>query len=319
MKLIDSVHDNNLPNNYDQAKQWISGLANSMAGVTTVENIYEIVLSDDSSSIDFSFRTVRENCKADLVSIKSVAKNNRNWDGIVEFMDAWTSEGLPFYQSIKELWFEFDHLKSDMPSVFIDAEDVFGDSEYEWVYAAAEIILGKELPIGLMEHVERCIAALPTGVGLYQVGMMLGREDKDISLRLFTAEMDISQMQQFLMDCASPKYEEIYGLMQELQPFTDKRYIVDFDVSENGLSQKHGLNFGLNYSQENIIDKFCTWLLERGQCSPQKHEAVVKWCRGSAHNISHFKLPLQSSAANAKVYLRKDLLTAKKMQNLQKW
>ena len=217
---------------------------------------------------------------------------------------------------VKEYWYELDHsacLESPIkPCCFVDASSVGAKGDHEWVYYN---LLPRLLSAGSIERIrpnlERCIQCLPGNSRLFQIGVMSGRGETGV--RLFTSELPPDTLCSYLSAVGwqgdLPALEQTLCRLQHYSD--DGCFLVDFDVTEKGLSQKLGINFGVGTSSQSVRG-FLDFLTAEGLCLPSKREGVMKWLDEPPqgipfiqNDISHFKLPfLDGKVQTAKAYLR---------------
>jgi hypothetical protein len=134
------------------------------------------------------------------------------------------------------------------------------------------------LDIGQLEslwsRLRGVIQQLPPEVGLFQVGIMLARNSDRI--RIFTAELTREQTSQYLSNIGWTGYfPELEGLFKFVHTYSDGQYILDFDVSREGISEKIGINFGLD-NKANLA-AFLDNLAEHQLCTAVKRRGVLAW------------------------------------------
>lgn len=217
---------------------------------------------------------------------------------------------------VGEIWYELDHEKCSSDYIdacyFVDASAVHSGADNSWVFE-------DELPrflsadeVGrLKPNLMRCINLLPEGCRLFQLGVMVGRGDSRV--RLFTDSLPPDLVRQYLTDVNWPgDLPALTALLSELVPFTDDGcFLIDFDVSEETVSEKLGINFGTGTAHE-AIEEFLNYLSSKGLCLPEKCAGVLQWVKTPPqaqpfiqNDISHFKLPfIAGEVKSAKAYLR---------------
>lgn len=249
----------------------------------TEETILEICLSDAQKSCDYSFRIDTDSA------------------------------------SVREYWYELDALSCQSekiaPCYFIDASSFGRGKDNRAFYEKALMRLARETTVqNLIPMLERCAFLLPgSDASFYQIGTMAGR-GQDNSLRLFTQDLKREELLSYLK--ALDWTGDVCALDKELrtlEPFSDRSmFILDFDVFEDHISEKIGINFGTRRKNEKTITAFLTFLEERGLCRAEKKRDVLRFIAAyPAHtpfiqnDISHFKLPfLGGRVTMAKAYLR---------------
>ncbi|NLB51696.1 MAG: hypothetical protein GX808_02005 [Syntrophomonadaceae bacterium] len=311
----------NLPPEIISAESYcqIYKMADLFSDFAASEYIMETHLNTKDAEVDFSFRVLAEEEKSCL---NCGLKTDRclplvadyNWSRVVEFVNFWSSP-------IDDIWFEIDNdeyeRKIPQPCFFFNASKLEkgADVDEQLLFNA----LKKLLDIGQLEslwpNIHKAIFQLPDEVGLFQVGVMLARSNDRV--RIFTAELTREQTVKYLSDIGwTGPFSELEGLFQLLHSYSDSQYILDFDVSQQGISEKIGINFGLGKKQD--LSAFLDNLVEKHLCTAAKRSGVLAWSgsKGSflgpdygysalLKDISHFKIGYSpEEGLKAKAYLR---------------
>ncbi len=249
----------------------------------TAETVQEIVLTSEEKSCDYS--------------IQMDCKTNRH---------------------VKEYWLELDEAACRSlpitPCWFVDASAVRPGTDFAWLREQVlPRLLSDEEIRSAWPVLEHCIdAAAGRAKGLYQVGVMAGRQDRGI--RLFLDDMKPCNIRNYLKELEWPgELERLYTLLERLSPYSDKgQFIIDFDVSGMGISEKLGINFGTRTKKQGDIKQLLDFLCAEGLCREDKKADVLRFTsRFPSHtpyiqnDISHFKIPFQKERIlGAKAYLR---------------
>ncbi|KUG02621.1 hypothetical protein ASZ90_019989 [hydrocarbon metagenome] len=298
------------------------------------EYIMETSLNKDAAEADFSFRilTGEKPCltKGLRSDIFSTLSANETWMRIIEFVKDWP-------QDIEDVWLEMDYGECDkdipQPCFFFNASQVKKGHyvDHDLLFGALKHLLDQEQLDKLRVNLKGVIDRLPTEVGLFQVGAMLARNRDRV--RIFTGELTREQTVQYLDNIGWASLSQLDRLFEAVHQYSDGQYILDFDVSEQGASEKIGINFGLG--KTTMLLPFMEGLVEQRWCTDIKKRGVLSWsgCRGSflgddygytalIKDISHFKISYSPEEGfKAKAYLRvagiylKELLKAKAVPN----
>jgi pyrroloquinoline quinone biosynthesis protein E len=196
--------------------------------------------------------------------------------------------------------------------VFFDISQVRSQEDHEWIYPAVSILLGKARSAAIRPQLDFCIDSLAgRNRQLFQLGVMLGRQAE--SVRLFTNDLNREHLLAYLTDLHWPG--DLAGLaaqLEMLEPFVSK-FILDFDVTPHGISEKIGINFGLRRSDDAAVIDFLSFAETLELCVAQKREGVRSWLGAAPdpvamifNDISHFKLVINPAGAPGKLkaYLR---------------
>lgn len=313
-----------LPNNIAGADclKAIQALAPILKGFDTAENIFELELNETAAlTADFSFDIKQERAAACEAAQALAAGGSAAWKAAAEVFSLWNGPDSKTYQNIGDIWFEFDYSECESgradPCLFIDATRVAQGQPNRWLYEETlAAMLGGPVPPALQKRLDDCIEALPKGEVLFQLGVMLARQSGEKKVRLFTGEMDMVRFTDYLRqaEVPTPLPKE---LMQLMRRHSDGKYILDFDVSEAGLSHKLGVNFGLASYEPQGLSAFWDDLCALNMAEAERCTPLLSWC-GGVRDISHFKLVLDpQKPIRAKVYLRD--WPADVFENVRRW
>lgn len=300
----------------------IKQLAPTLKGFSTAENIYELELTETAAlTADFSFDITQERAAACTAAQALAAGGSAAWNTAAEVFALWNNPGTQSYRSIGDLWFEFDYGECESgranPCLFIDATRVVRGQPNSWVYEEPlAAMLGGPVPAALQKHLDNCIQALPQNEGLFQLGVMLARQNGEQKVRLFTNELSLINFTDFLKQAEVPTPLP-HAFLQLMRGHADGKYIADFDVSESGPSAKIGVNFGLSSYEPQGLSAFLDALCALNMAQKERCTPLLSWC-GGMRDISHFKLVLDPpNPPRAKVYLRE--WPQDVFENMRRW
>ena len=222
--------------------------------------------------------------------------------------------------SVREYWLEMDYAsyeekKKIVPCVFLDVSFLKPDSDQKDFY---ERILpefsGKKRADTLTPMLKKVVEALRSrSDALYQLGAMTGREEND-RLRVFTSDMEKSALLDFLAELGwKGDSSALYELLNRVENCSNTgKFLLDFDIFENSISPKIGINFGIRYATPSEACKLMDILEEMQICLPAKKKAVCEWLKFPPNgmpfiqnSISHFKLVFSGqNVLGAKAYLQ---------------
>lgn len=304
----------------------INNMTNLFSDFSASEYIMETHLNTTNAHVDFSFRVLAD----EGVCLNfSQFPNDGVWKKINNFVDYWPPE-------IADIWFEMDYAEYDkqipQPCFFFNASQIKKGNgvDQQLLFGALKQLLGNEQLELLKDNIINVINHLPPEVGLFQVGTMLARTSDQV--RIFTAELTKAQVNTYLAKIGWPgSFFHLNQLLALVHPYSDGRYILDFDVSSGGISEKIGINFGL--AQKQTLPTFLQELVKHQMCTEEKSTGVLAWLGSRGYflgkdygftalikNISHFKVSyIPQQGLKAKAYLRiygiylKDLLRARKL------
>lgn len=219
---------------------------------------------------------------------------------------------------VKEYWLEMDYnngFSVDDPCKFIDASFITpkgcSDENYEKIIRK---FAGDNRADTLRETLKSVSAALDGKCsGLYQLGTMDSRGQLE-GLRIFTDGMSKNDLADYLagLDWKG----DIGKLVKVISAFEEcavkGKFILDHDISADGISDKIGINFGIRYASGDCADKAMETLAGMGMCCPSKRNGVIGWLDTPPYyepfmqnSLSHFKIAFSGdSITSAKVYLQ---------------
>lgn len=223
------------------------------------------------------------------------------------------------HPTVTEYWYELDsnNCKKEniSPCYFMEAMAVEPGKDNEEFYQSVLVKLAGENRVAkLRPMIEKCVAALEGKCKtLYQFGAMTGRTQNQ-SIRMFTNDMKRSDFVSYLKEIEwNGDLKALDAFLEEWEAYSDKgMFILDFDIYENAISEKIGINFGTRKKTPASIETVLTAFENKGLCLSDKKQDVLRFVkRYPSHtpfiqnDISHFKIPFQGKTAlQAKAYLR---------------
>ncbi|MBR1579513.1 MAG: radical SAM protein [Selenomonadaceae bacterium] len=263
----------------DECQRQLNNVIKQYGELETHETILEIDLSNAARAVDYSIRLNRP-----------------------------TEFG-------KEFWLELDYelLRAEpvRPCCFFDA---IGLKDEAGVERFCGELLTEVATVETIEAVKPMLSrVLRAGGVLYQIGSMAGRDQFD-SLRVFIDDARRSDVIECLRQMNwSGDLDRLNEIMAELEPLVEHRnFIVDFDVFDDHISDKLGLNFGSRNKTTAAIDRLLELLKSKGLCVEGKRADVLRFINAfptfepyMQNDISHFKLAFEGGrVTKAKAYLR---------------
>lgn len=251
--------------------------------IETEETILEVCLSDEKTGCDYSIRKD------------------------VNFPD------------VKEYWYELDGVvcgKDDIPACyFIDASAVIPGADNSVFYENILVKLaGNERINKLKVMLDLCIKKLEGKCDkLFQLGSMTGRMELD-RIRLFTDDMTREDIVCYLKELNwKGNTAALNDFLKKWEAYSDKGlFILDFDILENEISERIGINFGTKSKKSADVKALLDALENVELCTENKKQDVLRFVvRFPSHtpfiqnDISHFKIPFMGNEPlRAKAYLR---------------
>lgn len=276
--------------------------------IRTDEVVLESNLNDINGIVDLSLKIDKKFQKKffeiiDEEDFKEYLMNNNIWNNIYKMEEYWKCD----YGLIENIWFEIDYDTIDKivePCIFLDATKIYKNNDCLYVL---ENLIDSEVLLKLKDNLRNCINKLPEGVDLYQFGVMLSRNTK--AIRIFTNEMtDVEILDYLQLIKWSGDFKKLTTLLNFLNRYSNKQYIVDFDVLSDSISSKIGIDFYLDYSIKNINVVFLKKLIEIGLCEKGKVQNIYDFLnirdKNILYTISHYKLCIEHNSIYIKIYLK---------------
>jgi hypothetical protein len=209
------------------------------------------------------------------------------WKQIRNFATCWQNQTSPLHSNVDNIWLEFDvdgHLnQAPIPSCFFGSQTIHAESStipypHTWVtQTAIQLLRGHSLSSAVEKQLFRCLEALPTGVYVFQVGLMLARQSDMV--RICLRGISPGKIIDYLSEIGwSGSTDALKTLLQELSTYVE-RIDLDLDVSESGVAAKIGLEcyLTLQPKYEPRWISFLDYLVKVGLCLPQKREALLTY------------------------------------------
>ena len=220
---------------------------------------------------------------------------------------------------VKEYWYELDSAACSEAELkacyFMDASRVIpGQDNTEFYQKALVRLAGAQRTEKLMPMLCACVDGLQGRcASLFQLGAMTARGQQD-SLRLFTEDLSRRDVLEYLQQLNwQGDLERLAHWLEQLEPFSDRgMFIVDFDIFENHISEKIGINLGTRRKDAATIAKWLDFLQQNHLCSAEKQQDILRFVQEYPshtpfiqNDISHFKLVFEhGQVCRAKAYLR---------------
>ena len=277
---INYFYRNKYPNLFDaECYQRLQNVFNQFGNLATHETILEVVLSNNEKSCDYSIRL----------------------DGDDLTKEYWL-----------ELDFEACRENPIQPCYFIDATNIKSAADIEETCAK---ILPKIAPVETIQAVRQNLQKvfeLFKDVGFYQIGSMSSRKPSN-SLRIFLNDASRSFIIENLSKIWRGDLLVLENLLTKFEKYSDgRKFIIDFDIFADSISEKIGVNFGTVNKTTSTIKKFLEFLRTENLCTVEKMHDVLKFIDEFPqyspyvqNDISHFKFAFESGkVSKAKAYLR---------------
>lgn len=246
---------------------------------------FECRLGANRSQVDFQQCIIRDESELILLqeAIAIIASGDgistdTRWSQLQYFLGQWQLS----LQSIPEIWLEYD---SDISSVFLPLPAIFFGlpqkrfptiDTYAIAAKSLDLLLGRSGWHKWQDNLERCFRACPHGVFVSHIGVMLSRNVP--ALRVNVKGLQPAALISYLQEIGWPgETKEVEALMKQLFSLVD-RVTVCLDVGKR-IYPQIGLECILVHQpeQDSRWATFLDYLLERGLCTPEKREALLKW------------------------------------------
>jgi hypothetical protein len=241
---------------------------------------------------------------------------NFTWNTIRNFSHSWSNPESPLFDNINNVWLEFD-VENDKPtsaipepSFFFGPKGLSADfpaSSYQWVTKVAlKSLLGSHLTPQVERNLLKCFSLLPAGGKVFQIGVMLSRQEESSMVRLCVRDIPPNQILDYLIDigwngCVARLKETI----SMLSNFTD-HIRLNFAVGDTVFPK---IGFECYFERKPIkdpkLEEFLGYLVNHNLCTATKSDAIIAWS-GLSHEKSDRQLWPQ------------DLLKTSRLMNMSK-
>ena len=322
-EYIQRVREEGYPALFDENCLGMFGMIEEEFGaLDSDEVIEEVVLGEERRTCDFSIRIDRQDKR-----IKEVWYE-MDYEGCTEgklrpsfFVDA--SAVKP--GAVKET--ANGESQDEVPDESQDESQVkIQDEILNEIIAMLEKYAGSPVNTAFLPMLRKCVDALQGKCKqLFQLGIMSGREAAGNGgqretvaaiehIRIFTEDLTPQDFIEYLRDLGWRGDLDALGIyLERLRPYSDgEKFILDFDVSQDGISEIIGINFGTKKKDADTVQEWLTFLEGEGMCRCGKKEEVMRWVREYPfhspfiqNDVSHYKIPFQGDKPlKAKAYLR---------------
>jgi hypothetical protein len=260
---------------------------------------FECRLADPAANADFLFCSkAEEGGREVLAGLRPDAELSPEilahpvWQRLRRFARDWARPDSALHEAVRNLWFEFDLAgparEPPLPSVFFGTESLQAGSAAGlpgWLAQAIAGLRGDPPGALLDESLSRCLAALPAGASIFQVGMMLARPGD--AVRICLRGVPAGGRLELLRRIGWPgAVDELAAVLADLPGLADS---VDLDLDllpEVGSKLGLECSFFAGHPAHWRFPAFVDALVERGLCLEDKRAGLLAW-PGGVHERSH--------------------------------
>ena len=212
------------------------------------------------------------------------------------------------------MWYEFDYeqfatVKKIEPCLFFSTGEPTVEDYREILDKTLPIFLGEERARKLRKQFEKIIRILPKGSYIKHIGTMSSRGE----LETARVVVDFTEQENICKFLAEMDWQgDLEALFEVIKTWNWQNYLsLDFDLGDDWISEKIGLEISVNDDHPVIVDRYITRLEEMGLCLKSKGDGLRNWIRIPPDadpfiqtQIQYFKLNfLDGKIIEAKAYL----------------
>jgi len=238
----------------------------------------------------------------------------RAWERVRTLCRAWAAPGTLAHQLVDHLWLEFDlpphplrgahagwarpdclddELRIPTPSVFLalDRDSVAsGRATAGPVLRMLAPLRGAPASAAVRHAVDHALAALPVGVALEAVAVMLARDATRV--RLCPARLSAAEWPRWLRRLGAERLAAglaaaVDGVLSAADPIA----LGHVDVGADGIAERVGVEITLDRAsqrrgvlrEQGLLDR----LVARGWCTPVHRDALLHWPGASTAQLPH--------------------------------
>lgn len=212
------------------------------------------------------------------------------------------------------MWYEFDYEqfasgKKIEPCLFFSTGEPTAEDYREIFDKTLPVFLGEDRARKLRKQFEKIVRILPKGSYIKHIGTMSGRGELETA-RLV---VDFKGRENICKFLAEMNWKgNLEALWEIIKTWNGQNYLsLDFDLGEDYISEKIGLEITVNAYHPVIVDRYITRLEQMGLCLKSKGDALRHWIRIPPDadpfiqtQVQYFKLNfLDGKIIEAKAYL----------------
>ena len=229
----------------------------------------------------------------------------------VDYAISFDEKNIPILGS---MWYEFDYEqfasgKKIEPCLFFSMNEPTAEDYREILDKTLPIFLGEDRERKLRKQFEKIARILPKGSYIRQIGTMSSRGELKTA-RVIVYFIEREDICKFLSEMNWTG--DLKALWEVIKTWNGQNcFQLDFDLGEDLISEKIGLEIKVNGYHPVIVDMYITRLEEMGLCLKSKGDGLRNWIRIPPDadpfiqtQIQYFKLNfLDGKIIEAKAYL----------------
>ncbi len=251
--------------------------------------IFESRLGEELPVVDFSVCLRPSDREQNTITKHDFAYNNHEaWVKTRHFCRQWAKSSSILYKNVENIWLEFDVTDTSnhlLPSLFFGLHPA-SRKDLATCFSGLSALLDGAVSKTIQDHIQVCLATLtsllgeplPSHAGIFQVGVMLARNDENI--KICVAGIPTLQIPTYLTAIGwKGSLSEIQSTLERFVPYIDE-VVLHLEVGKD-FSPKIGLETFV-YTNTASMKKerwlaLLSQLVEHNMCTLGKREAVLNW------------------------------------------
>ena len=259
---------------------------------------FECHLTLDKPRTDFLVSFSGSNCSRDNLlkdkkTLFQALQTSHVWNKIYNFHNNWTDSKSQLNNDVDHIWLEFDidsrEFKIPEPSLFFAPKKIVKDNQtklnYNIVENALELLLARKLPYQTKQQLNKSLNLLPIGAKVFEVGIMLPREQESQAIRLCVENIPKSKISNYLTDIEwTDSSNNLSSILPEIFELVDDIKL-NFAI-EQTVYPKVGFEcyFNNGTSRSPKLRAFLEYLVNKKMCTSERADALLAWSGYSEEN-----------------------------------
>lgn len=290
-------------------RRTIAAIAREIPAAASSHFGFESWLGDRPARLDFLFKSTPENGGRDLLAgtgpqaVPASFRDAVGWQRVEALCRAWSRPGSSLDDRVSDVWLEFDVTEGVAaalePGLYIGTVAApAAANDHSWlVNDVLPLLLGGTVPSEVEDCLAACVAALPPGARLYNVGVLPARR-RDF-LRLCVGDLPQDGLLAFLEAARWPGDRNVVApLLRDLAAHAD-HIVLDFDLWD-AMYASLGVEAYIWHQLPGCAERWprlTEWLTRRGLSTPAQKEALDGW--PGVLRVSGERWPRRYAAAEA--------------------